>query len=336
MINSLQVFRGWAAIAVVLHHASVSTEAFIGELPKLLSALLGMGFLGVDFFFVLSGFIIMHAHMGDGANFVSVRRYISKRLWRIYPPYLPISLALVIAYGLWPSLSDAGGGRSFSLISSFLLVPSALPPALSVAWTLVHEMQFYLVFLLFYVSPRVFGVALMIWSVLILAAACDLLDFQGGAFRYLISPLNFEFMLGVSAAWLYRQGFDFLRPLSMVLLGLLFAGAGLVLHDAGETVIIWRLVFALGLMLCVLGSAGLEKDTSIRWPSWMMILGSASYSIYLIHNPLLSLTQRLAVKFEMASIFGLVFGVMCSVLLGVAYYWLLERPILEWAKQRRS
>ena len=72
---------------MLLHYAAMSTEGFFGVLPGWLSGLLAMGYLGVDFFFVLSGFIIMNAHMGDAWKLASGRHYIGKRLWRIYPPY---------------------------------------------------------------------------------------------------------------------------------------------------------------------------------------------------------------------------------------------------------
>jgi peptidoglycan/LPS O-acetylase OafA/YrhL len=98
-----------AALAVVVHHALLSTQAFVGTLPTPLAALLNMGYLGVDFFFVLSGFIIMHAHMDDVRTRAAWKRYALKRLSRIYPAYLPIGLALIGLYALMPGLSAAGG-----------------------------------------------------------------------------------------------------------------------------------------------------------------------------------------------------------------------------------
>lgn len=93
VIQSLQVFRGLAALAVVAHHAVLSTGAFVDALPPQVEAILGMGYLGVDFFFVLSGFIIMYAHMGDERTGPAVRRYTFKRLARVFLPYLPLALA---------------------------------------------------------------------------------------------------------------------------------------------------------------------------------------------------------------------------------------------------
>ena len=129
-IHSLQLFRGLAALAVVAHHAVLSTEAFIGKVPDVLALMLGMGYLGVDFFFVLSGFIIMYAHMGDEGALSAVRRYSFKRLVRVFPAYLPISIALIALYAWLPGFF-ASADRSYSLLSSLLLIPADGPPALS-------------------------------------------------------------------------------------------------------------------------------------------------------------------------------------------------------------
>jgi len=155
LINSLQVFRGLAALAVVVHHAALSTRDFVSAVPAAWMRASYLGALGVDFFFVLSGFIIMHAHMRDAGNALAVKPYLAKRLARIFPAYWPVGLAMLGLYAALPGLS-ASGGREFSYVSSVLLLPADLPPALSVAWTLVHELMFYAVFMLWFVSRRAF------------------------------------------------------------------------------------------------------------------------------------------------------------------------------------
>jgi peptidoglycan/LPS O-acetylase OafA/YrhL len=63
-------------------------------------------------------------------------------------------------------------------------------------------------------------------------------------------------------------------------------------------------------------------------------MGNASYSIYLVHNPLLSVTQRLADRLALGWLAALVFGVVISVLAGLAYYRLIERPALGFFRNR--
>lgn len=62
----------------------------------------GFGLYGVDFFFVLSGFIIYHIHQNDPREYGAARSFLSKRIRRIYTPYMPITFVLIAAYLFFP------------------------------------------------------------------------------------------------------------------------------------------------------------------------------------------------------------------------------------------
>lgn len=329
-INSLQVFRGFAALAVVAHHAALSTEAFVGTMPAAISAGFGYGALGVDFFFVLSGFIIMYAHFDDQRSESTVKQYIFKRLSRIYPAYLPIGVGLMLLYGVMPGMS-ASGGREYSVLSSLLLVPANGPPALSVAWTLVHELVFYAVFLLFFASRRYLVVGLLIWALVIVLSNAFLSP--AGWLRYPLSVLNLEFMLGVGAAWLVRTRTPGGKSLWFVATGFFTAGMALWLSQP-ESVGIFRLMFALGLALWIVGFAMYEQANTINWPALLLLLGNASYSIYLVHNPLVSVSQRIAGKLGLTWTSAMVSGVCISVLVGWMYHTVVEKPALHFFRTR--
>ena len=219
--DSLQIFRGLAALGVVFHHAAKSTNAFVGQIPTWLNSIFEYGFLGVDFFFVLSGFIIMSSHFDDEKSIAALKNYGVKRFVRIFPPYWPVSIALIFAYFLLPSLSQGERG-DFSLLSSLLLLPDTEPPALSVAWTLIHEVMFYMIFCLFFFSNKLFLVFVFGWVL----AICTLPwlntqpDFSPFLMRFL-SPINLEFVLGMGMAYLAR-GFPNTFGVSMLWGGALF------------------------------------------------------------------------------------------------------------------
>src|SRR4051812_34830777 len=100
----LQVGRGLAAIGVAASHARLGTSAFVEPIPGWLMTILEKGFLGVDFFFVLSGFIILNSHFDDDTGPRALKSYIFKRATRIYVPYLPVCAVVIVSYLLLPSL----------------------------------------------------------------------------------------------------------------------------------------------------------------------------------------------------------------------------------------
>ena len=208
-----------------------------------------------------------------------------------------------------------------------LLVPANGPPALSVAWTLVHELMFYGVFLLFFVSRRCLVAGLLAWAVLIVLA--NQFVSPSGWLRYPLSFLNIEFMLGVGAAWLVRSHAVERKGKGTALLGGTMALFALWLM-ASEMGVWPRLLFALGLALVIVGFAVQEQTVVLRWPVWMLILGNASYSIYLVHNPLLSVTQRVAGVLGFSWVLAMLMGITLSVVAGWAYHRLIEGPALSW------
>src|SRR5512133_4113793 len=97
-ILNLQLFRGVAALLVVLYHASIYSQEQFGR--TFLAGLFLFGHTGVDFFFVLSGFIICYIHFSDIGNPTRLRDFALKRLTRVFPIYwivTAIKLAVIFA-----------------------------------------------------------------------------------------------------------------------------------------------------------------------------------------------------------------------------------------------
>lgn len=154
-----------------------------------------------------------------------------------------------------------------------------------------------------------------------------------GWLRYPMSLLNIEFMFGVLSAWVVKSAVYRGDPKQLVVLGLAMVSVMLVvMHQAPNTY--FRLLLALGLACLMVGFALWEKSVSLPWPDWLLPIGNASYSIYLIHNPLVSITQRVAAWMGLDWAGAMVFGVVLSVLAGYGYYRLVELPSLDFFRKR--
>lgn len=292
-LDNLQALRGLACLLVVLYHLADAEAGFgLGQNP--LKPFRSFGYAGVDLFFVISGFIIAATTRPDRGRPSAVPGYLSRRLWRVYPTYwaaLPLALGVYAA-----TTADAlpPAGWPGELADTLLLLPQ--PPAprvLPVAWTLSYEVMFYAAFAVVLASPRRLGwlwlaawAGVVGWAALVgsvptnrfaaLATSPFVLEFLGGVgAAVLCRPLGARAAAGaalVAAGWLALALAWFHRP----------DPNWLAVH-APERV----LAFGPPATLLVLAAAGRELGGGRL--SWHRLtqLGDASYSVYLLHTPLI-------------------------------------------------
>lgn len=320
----LEAMRGLAACWVLLHHAKQSVDAFIGPM-NLAGQFIANGYLGVDFFFVLSGFIIAHSsnRLADSGRGLS--DYAKARFIRIYAPYLPIGIAMLLVYILIPQLS--AGNRQVGVFTSLTLLPSTAPVALSVAWTLVHEVIFYFVFSLFFVSRKLLLFVFAIWTAAISTSHLLELSFGREGWGYFLSPLNLCFILGTALYYIVKNGIS--RPISWALLWL--ASIALIVDAAQDSPSRWLAVFGFSGLIMFATS---EPAKNLSPGRWLILLGGASYAIYLVHNPVLSLSIRLVNRTMLAStpVVAFLTIILVSLLAGLLYHFAYERYAIKTAK----
>lgn len=317
-LDSLQIGRGIAALAVVFHHATLSAQYFSEDVPKPMSAIFEMGYLGVDFFFVLSGFIIYYSSHG---KILTAKKFIQNRFIRIFAPYLPIGIGLGFAYTFLPGLSASD--REWGWLATLTLIPSSSPPALSIAWTLQHELIFYVLFGLFVAFGKI-GFGMAAW------AACIALVAAMGVglpkpLEFLLAPINLEFGMGVLAAAILLSGrrVPLLWLISVAPITVFFVmGAERGLSP----------LFGAGLAMLILWVAQLDYSDRCPTPALPVFIGAASYSIYLVHNPLLSITSRILGGWQ-AALFG---GIAISVVMGCAYHVVVEKPAQRLLRRQKK
>lgn len=340
----LQALRGLAALAVIGFHVNESLfglTKYWADRP--FGRIFDFGHAGVEFFFVLSGFIILTAHRHDIGNPGRVISYIWKRFRRIYPIYWVVLAMVTPAFFINPSFGgSAAKTTAATLIDSVLLI-RLLPSdnqVLDVSWTLFHEILFYAVFSLLVVSSRVGAIVLALWmfsSLGVLIFGQHLPEMV----QFYLSPLHLLFAMGMASAELVRRRWV---PLPLLQLGggmVLFLAVAIVDTNLGNPRLIW-LSISYGVCSALILSAVVELELNglLRVPKAMVLLGDASYSIYLIHLVVLSLLAKLLLHLTLGGLalphrlmFILLF--VASACAGLLFYVLVERRLLAFIALRR-
>lgn len=301
-LPTLTALRGFAALWVMLFHLDVIT--FYRELgvliPHTATGLIAKGYLWVDFFFVLSGFIIQHTY---GPSFESTFTranfwpYIKARFWRIYPLHL-FTLALLLCFVvtlpiLTTNVVDSSWDTYFewkALVSNILLTNSMNQHSyLSwniVSWSIGAEWWTYIVGIVVVVILRRAGKGLAIISIMAGIILLTLLIFlhPGNSlditYDFGFLRCLFGFTIGVATHTLFRL--NFLRGLLRKDLGfaLIFLGLVALMHWRGNDLLSVPL-FALLVLAGAFNRRVIAKIMSSKVPQY---LGRISYSIYLMHG----------------------------------------------------
>ncbi len=299
-------------------------------LGPVFSSFTGRGDLGVDFFFVLSGFIIMFAHSRDIGRPETLGRYTLKRIIRIYPVYWLFTL-LVIAGGAIIGGSSHRPEAPQDILSVFSLVrftstDTPIPPA----WTLFHEVIFYAVFASLLVR-RWLGMAVLgVWFAAIVARFHYAQHGEWSFTNDLLSAHNLSFLCGVAAYFLMAR-LDRKTALIAFVLGL----AGLVAALSTEAVVgrssANQFAFSLCFMVIMAGAVALERAGALPTSNWLGHVGDASYTLYLAHESVMSALLKIISKVGAlravapALIYVVVFS--GAVVFALIFYRLVERPL---------
>lgn len=342
-IASIQMLRLIAASLVLLLHAELiayHTGRFLGMTlarPEWVTK----GAFGVDLFFVISGFIMVHSSQGLHGQPGGRRTFVLRRLVRIVPLYWVgtlVMLAWVAKYG--PALP---GFRE--LAASLLFVPyysdttaHRIAPLLEVGWTLNFEMLFYLAFaaaMAASVRQTVLRLGLAFAAIVALGSAAV----QPMPLWCWTRPIMLEFVGGMALGLLFLRGTALSLPVRIAMLALAAALIAFGEIDTGprmtgwERTLTWGIAGVLTLGATVLGPLhlGLER----LWNRG----GDISYSLYLVHIPLMLAVQMVWRHFHLPYSAGIEIGftvLICwlsFVAAGLAHD-LFERPVTRWLQSK--
>lgn len=345
----LDGLRGAAALFVVLHHMWLRVwPAFPQNVGPWWLGWLLYGHLAVAVFIVVSGFSLALAPVRDGGQLNGGwRRFVRRRAWRILPPYW---VALVFSTIIFASLlSPHEPARE--IVRAFVVHGALVQDMISsrspngAFWSIAVEWQIYFAFLLMLVAARVRGFAVAIAATVAVVFGAHVVGYAGQPWEkvnHLTPQMLALFALGVGAVSLAARGISptgrrlMLAGTAASLAGLaavaLAYGSGwMVAHYFYVDIFFGGCVASL---LCLLQlGAGQRAQRALSWRP-MLALGRMSYSLYLVHAPLVIVLYkyifgRLAAP--PVARFGLfiVAGVPSLVAVSYAFHVVFEAPFMN-------
>ena len=330
---------------VVFHHATLDLA---NQAPA--STLFWQnGAAGVDIFFVISGFVMAVSTIGKEHKTHPARAFLERRLIRIVPLYWLMTLLMFARLTILHRSRGIGHAPMSVqtplpfLLASLLFLPfknsmGTTKPILEVGWTLSFEMLFYLLFaaalalrtrVTTLLAPIMIGLAFVsIFRQPTWPAILDLAD-----------PLLLEFLAGLLLGEAIVKGLKINVPVSGVIglvamLLLLFLPA----YDPLALRFIW---WGIPAFLAVNATVALENRYGNRWPRWMLLIGDASYSLYLSHvfviTPLLNFSRKTHLRtFDITGIRSelvpALFCLIASICVAIPIYLFVERPTTNWLR----
>lgn len=320
-LDSVQLLRAIAATAVVIFHVPLFRN----------------GAWGVDIFFVISGFIMALV------TAQSKRHFFAKRVIRVVPLYWLGTLGVFAIALLLPNLLDNTTADWPGLIKSLLFIPyqkgEFVQPLLYLGWTLNYEMFFYLVFALSMAVSQRHRLLVCSSVLLALVALGKGLTPESVLGEFYTSDILAEFALGMGCYVLYvrTQAWRNAGPAPGVRVALVLLGVAAIacmpftapLEPWLGRIGCWGLPATVAFLGLVHGLAG------VRLPAILVLLGDASYSLYLFHPYVMKVFNKVFHVFDTP---GALAYLITPVAIGLCYlmaismYRLVELPMTQWLR----
>jgi peptidoglycan/LPS O-acetylase OafA/YrhL len=329
--------NGYLLAKSSLHHLGSSSDA------SWLAKIAGVGFHGVELFFVISGFILglpfAACHLKSAAP-VDLRKYYLRRVTRLEPPYFVAALLLFVL-ALW--VQGKSGQALYPHLAASLfylhnLIYGSPSPAIGVAWSLEIEVQFYvlvpLLALLFTIKGRwLRRLCLVALTLGILCAQSLFLPQSGRLSLSILAFLQF-FLIGFLLADVFLADWKETPQTSVYWDVVAIVGWPLLFVVLRrEALTHWLFPFLVFLIYCAAFRGSLSRRVFSN--PFLTVIGGMCYSIYLIHYEVISgvgrLTKGIAESWPYWAYFLVQLGLigMAIVLVCGLYFVLLEKPCMR-------
>lgn len=296
----------------------------------------------VDLFFILSGFLTIWTYKKATNTFT----YIKKRFIRIYPTYWIYTLIVIIAYFAiltvtgtalinWIDMETSGITRSMLLIPTNVAVNEM--PIIPPAWTLSYEVLFYIVsIILFSFGKKAYYTVILFWTSGIIFNV--LFEINNLYISFIFSTLFLEFFSGILIAeMIIRRKYNKLLCSGSLSAGTILLCISWISENMGILMLNREIKFGFPFVMILYGICGIEQlkyeesinENSSKKALIRQVLAKISFSLYLVHYPLIVLFNSILHKIDVLSIISFIIIVTLCAVGGYISYVIIENPITQ-------
>jgi|GEM_PF-921569 len=335
-VEIVQCLRGVAVLLVVWFHSIVTIDYQAVSIQSSWGFIDQFGAVGVDIFFVISGFVVYLS----ASNSSSVSEFFVKRILRIWPLYFVATLAYLL---VMPAEAQNIGRIVASLLFIEPFNTDRAFPTLEPGWSLMFEVAFYSIVAcaMLWRSVRPLPERILIlFGIMIVASA--IIDFPR-PMNVFGNPIALEFVFGVLIAWVWSKypvlpvwvtSLTFVSS-SVIFLstalygnGNVFEGLGII--DASKS---WDRVRVWGVSSALLLASAVFREHRRGVGGLWVFLGNSSFSIYLFHmHVVMFFRWREEILSWLQPDFQILLVSLLSIFLGVFCFYVIERPLMVRAR----
>jgi peptidoglycan/LPS O-acetylase OafA/YrhL len=288
-LGRVQVLRFIAATAVLVAHLQHEVVSHFPAGATFQPFTLIDGGVGVDLFFVISGFIMFHVSDKKFGRSGATGSFLIRRFLRISPLYYLATLLMIAATLAFSHSVSIPQPSLNSMIASFLFFPNVnalgeVAPILKLGWTLNFEMYFYFVFALSLNFNKCLGILFILFALLVIVLLSNIMTSPPVPIQFWGQSLVFEFMAGIGISMLFGNGqrFSAVQAITMIAAGLFVLVS---IRVADMTSSLPRAIYAglpasLIVWAVVCGPFDQRQGALKRW---LVVGGEASFALYVIH-----------------------------------------------------
>jgi peptidoglycan/LPS O-acetylase OafA/YrhL len=342
----VQILRFYAALLVAIVHVGVAVEemARAKALPFTMRYPLDWG-LGVDLFFIISGFIMyftMHDRFGEKGVW---RVFLRRRLIRIVPLYWICTTLMLVSILMAAQLINHNAVNPIHILASYLFIPwpndtGDVFPLFTLGWTLNLEMFFYAAFAIALLMPKRIGLTLLFVSFSALWLTGAFFSADHWLLKFWGLSLILEFLMGICLAHCFLKGIRI--PLSATIVATMIGLIAAVLFYQTDSYDILPRALTGGIPAILIAGSWIlcQYMPDSRLSKLLAIGGDASYALYLSHPFTAKIVVIVAGKIGIWPIAAFCLALAAAIAVSIGVHFLIEKPIdaqlRRWFDKRRK